>query len=237
MVPAAGNRTDRMKGAHFNRRTVLSIGLGLCVGGCLDTLDNPVLSNASTVAKNLILGYPDLAMKREAISKLPYASMAARIGRGPQSLLILSRLEGADQHWISPDRAVLVTRGGRVVKTYGFPENLRDTMTGPDDPVDRRLHLLAGPLEYTRRMALDVPSPYEVDVDSRFETVGPETITVFEVELETIVVRERNTARQVNWSFENTYWVDNIDGYVWQSTQHIARSFPPVVAQVLKPPG
>jgi len=61
-------------------------------------------------------------------------------------------------------------------------------------------------------------------------------LTIVGIEFDTILVRERNRARVVPWTFENLYWVDPGDGFVWQSRQHIARSFPPVAFQILKPP-
>lgn len=225
---------EAMRRAHITRRSIL--GAGICVGvsGC----NNPVLENAGSVAKNLIVGYPDLALKRDAIAGIPYATMAGRLGRGgPQSLLILGRVSGRDQHWISDDRAVVVTRGGRVVKTYGFPVNLKSTIDFDADPVDRTLHLPDGPRRHRRQVVFDQPERHEFEIASTFETLGRERISIFDVELDTVLVRETNEARQVHWSFENLYWVDYLDGYVWQSRQHIARSFPPLVSQILKPPG
>ena len=52
----------------------------------------------------------------------------------------------------------------------------------------------------------------------------------------TILVREKNSARTLNWRFDNLYWVDPADGFVWKSRQVIARSFPPVHFEILKPP-
>ena len=91
------------------------------------------MKNAASVFKTQIFGHPDLPLTRDGISKLPYASMVARVGRGPQAVLILARVEGEDQHWISgADRSVLVLRGGRIVKTFGFPENLKDTRSNAE---------------------------------------------------------------------------------------------------------
>ena len=223
-----------MRSVHLTRRSILGAGLTLAVSGC----DAPILSNAGSLARGLIAGYPPLDLEREQISAIPYASMAARIGRGgPQSLLVLSRTEGRDLHWISTDQVVLVTRGGRLVKTYGFPVNLKETVQIGDDPVDKTLHRATGRETWTRRMVFDGPQRYEVDVDSTFHPLGRETIMVFEVELVVDVIAERNRARQVNWEFENLYWVDFGDGYVWQSSQHVSRTFDPIFSQVLKPPG
>lgn len=195
------------------------------------------MKNAYDVFKTQIFGYPDLPLSRDAITKLPYASMLARVGRGPQALLILGRVDGEDQHWISGvDRSVLVLRGGRVVKTYGFPENLKQTIDADDDPVDRLLHRLDRPVHHVRYVDIDKDQLFGLPIDSTLSPIGARKITIVEIEFDTMMVRESNSARTVDWSFENEYWVDPGDGFVWKSTQYIARSFAPVHFEILKPP-
>jgi len=218
---------------RISRRSLLATGLCLLTAGC----ENPLYSNAYDIAKTQLFGHPDLPLKRDTIGKLPYASMTARVGRGPQALLILGRISGDEQHWISGvDRSVLALRGGRVVRTFGFPENLKNTRSPYEDPVDRLLHRLDRPVDHLRYIDLDKDGFYALPIDSRFERIGERKITILEIEFDTILVRERNAARLVKWEFENLYWVDPGDGFVWQSHQYIARSFPPVAYQVLKPP-
>lgn len=231
-TPPRGDITACSSG--LQRRRFLLAGAALSLAGCAQ---NVMLSNAGKAAKNLVFGYPDLDVRREAIAKLPYASMAARVGRGPEVMLLLGRIDGAEQHWISTDRSVLVTRAGRIVKTHGFPENLKGSRVDGADPVALGLHRLSGPTSVVRSVDIDVGRHYGLLLDSTFETVGQETISIFELEFNTVLVRERNVARHVNWSFENLYWVDTGDGYVWQSRQHIARTFAAVEAKILKPPG
>ncbi|MBM3490422.1 MAG: YjbF family lipoprotein [Alphaproteobacteria bacterium] len=226
---AKGRRRDGMR-----RRALLLAGAMSSLAGCAQ---NVMLSNAGKAAKNLVFGYPDLDVRREAIAKLPYASMAARVGRGPEVMLLLGRVDGRVQHWISTDRSVLVTRGGRVVKTTGFPENLKDSLVAGVDPLADGAHRLVAPVSYLRSLDLDRERHFGLLLDCTLEVVEPQTIDIVELQFETLLLRERNVARHVNWSFENLYWLDIGDGFVWQSHQHIARSFPPVTTKVLKPPG
>ena len=221
----------------FTRRSFLLGGCSLILSGCITS---PIIGNAFDVAKAQVFGHPDLPLRRSTIAKLPYASMTARVGGGPQAVLLLARSQGDEQHWISGlDRSVLALRGGRVVKTFGFPENLKNTRADKIDPVDRLLHRLdkqTGPLQHTRYIDLDQGPHYGLVVDSTFESLGHRKVRIVELDFETILVREKNLVRTLNWSFENLYWVDPADGFVWKSTQTIARSFPPVQFQILKPP-
>ena len=212
----------KMTTPNPTRRSLLLAGTGLLtslmssllLGGCITS---PIIGNAFDVAKAQVFGHPDLPLRRATIAKLPYASMTARVGEGPQALLLLARNQGDEQHWISGlDRSVLALRGGRVVKTFGFPENLKDTRADRIDPVDRLLHKLTQPVHHTRYLDLDVGPHYGLVVDSVFESLGPRKVRIVELDFDTILVREKNVARTLNWRFENLYWVDPVDGFIWK---------------------
>jgi hypothetical protein len=228
----------KMTKPNLIRRSLLfgsaSLVPGLLLGGCITS---PIIGNAFDVAKAQVFGHPDLPLRRATIAKLPYASMTARIGEGPQALLLLARSQGGEQHWISGlDRSVLALRGGRVVKTFGFPENLKETRADSIDPVDRLLHKLVQPIRHTRYLDLDAGPHYGLVIDSVFESLGPRKLRIVELDFDTILVREQNVARTLNWRFENLYWVDPEDGFVWKSRQTIARGFASVQFEILKPP-
>jgi hypothetical protein len=228
----------KMTKPHQTRRSFLLGGASLLPSLLLSNcITSPIIGNAYDVAKAHVFGHPDLPLRRSTITKLPYASMTARVGEGPQALLLLARSQGSEQHWISGlDRSVLALRGGRVVKTFGFPENLKDTRADSIDPVDRLLHKLTQPVRHTRYLDLDVGPHYGLIVDSVFERLGPRKVRIVELDFDTILIREQNVARTLNWHFENLYWVDPADGFVWKSRQAIARGFPPVQFEILKPP-
>lgn len=163
--------------------------------------------------------------------------MLASSGDGPQVLLILGRSQNAEQHWIAGgDRAAITLKGGRIVKTYGFAENLKQTQSRQPDPVDRFLHRLDKPLSHVRYIDISEGNQFGVPVDSSFERVGEEQVRILEIDFDTILVRERNQARTIRWSFDNYYWVDPVDGYIWKSSQHISRQLPPINYEILKPP-
>jgi hypothetical protein len=207
------------------------------LGGCAEL---PLIANATEAITYAVVGAPDTDINRDAINNLPYASISAKIGSGPRSLLVLGKLENGREHWFSADRAVIVTRNGRIIKTAGFPENLRDTLPGDRDPVNRILHKKwydgkKHEIGFIRR--LDMEGNFGIPVKSKFETLGPREIYIAGIKIETILVKELNRAFSINWTFNNFYWVDAYDGYIWKSSQHIARSFPPIDIEVLKPAG
>ena len=217
-------------GGKITRRTFLAAGCGIAANGCSAI---PVVNSALEVAKLGIVGQPDLPLKREAISKLPYASMTARVGKSQQALFILGFSRGADQHWVTASGQSLVLRGGRLVKTAGLGDDLLFTRALGGDPVDGQLHREGVPPKFSR--IVDAGDSHGLIVDSEFKIIGGEKIMIVEIELRTVLVRERNVARTNNWDFDNYYWIDPGDGFVWKSEQVFARNVPPVRYEILKP--
>jgi hypothetical protein len=200
--------------------------------GCAEV---PLVVNAAKAAKMLIVGDSDPAFNREQIAKIPYATISAKIGRGPKSLLVLGKMERRNLYWISADNAVLVTSNGRIVQSAGFPENLIKTRFHGSDPVDRRLHLNDLPRWSVREIDTNAEKRYGIPIFSEYERLGERNISIAGVNIETILVKENNSTKTVNWRFSNYYWADKYDGFIWKSRQHIARTFPPIEIEVLKP--
>ena len=194
----------------------------------------PVIGNAVNAARSLVSGAPDVPISREYVTNLPYASIAAKIGRGPRSLLTLGRYDGPDLHWISADDVAVVTRNGRVIRTAGIAVGLRDTQGLNDDPVTSGTFDFDG--IHTRIVDLeDLTRTYGVPISSAFEVVGRETITILERDYDTLAVREFNDAATIRWAFQNFFWFDFQTGFMWKSEQHFARNTPPLEIEVLKP--
>jgi hypothetical protein len=218
---------------------IASIYILISLGGCAEL---PLIANAAEAITYAVIGASDSEINRDLISNVPYASISAKIGSGPRSFLVLGKQENGLEHWFSADNAVIVTKSGRIVQTAGFPENLRQTSFKGHDPVNRLLHkkrygsdeML---LTLIRKIDIDLENRFDVPIQSEFETLGPKEIEIAGVKVKTVLVKESNSAFSINWSFTNYYWVDAFDGYIWKSRQHVARSFPPIEIEVLKPAG
>ena len=90
--------------------------------------------------------------------------------------------------------------------------------------------------ELRRLMDFDQPRRYGLMIASGFQDLGPEPVVIAELEWDTRHVRETCRAREIDWSFENDYWIDRQHGLVWKSVQHFHPDMPPVVMELLKPP-
>ena len=223
-----------MAGREKLPRALLAASAVLFLSACTgsSTALDAVLSLQGTV-----LGGADLAITREAVTNVPYASMSARVGRGIEGLLLLSHTRGDEQFWRAEREAVLVLRYGRLVRTAGFNEDLVGSRGLGEDPLEFGLHRLDAPRHFSRTIDSEPGARYEQPIDCVVELVGPRKITIVEIEFDTVLAREDCEARQVPWRFTNWYWVDPVDGFVWRSTQHFARSLPALEFNVLKPAG
>ena len=147
-------------------------------------------------------------------------------------------MNGDSLHWITADRKGLVTRHGRLVQTAGLQGNLRHSQLLDDDPLaGLGTGAQAAPdADLRRLMDFDQPQRYGIMIGSRFQDLGPEPVIIAELEWDTRHIRETCKAREIDWSFENDYWVDRQYGLVWKSVQHFHPEMPPVVMELLKPP-
>lgn len=211
--------------------------VALVAAGLTGCADSPVVVKAARAIRTTVAGAPGLEITREQVSKLPYASMAARVGRGVEALVLLSHAQGDERYWLAGSEAVLVLRYGRLVRTSGFAENLVGSRVLDEDPLEYGAHRLDGPRRFTRLLDTAPSGGYEQPVDCEMVPVGPRKITIVEIEFDTKLVREDCTARRVHWSFTNYYWVDPVDGFVWRSKQYFVRSQPALAYSVLKPAG
>ena len=194
----------------------------------------PVIGNAFNAARTLVTEAPDLPISPEYVANLPYASMAAKIGNGPRSLVVLGRYAGSDLHWISADRAVIVTRNGRVKATFRIGMDLLDTQGLENDPVAAATFAFEG--LHTRTVDLADPRKiYGTPIESTFEVVGRKTIQILGQEKDTIEIEEFNSATSIRWNFRNQFWFDFNSGFLWKSVQHFVRNLPPIETEILKP--
>jgi hypothetical protein len=221
-----------MNSSIATRRHVLVCLAALGATACGD---NPLGRNVIRAIQMTTVGMPGVEINRERVNNLPYASMAANIGKGPRSILILWRTEREDLHWIAADGSAVVTRGGRVVKTAGLPINLRESLPVGNDPISQGLQNTMTPVRAIRM--IDADDAYGMRIDSTIEPLGPATISIAEIDFDTLVFREINQVQHLNWTFENLYWVDPADGFVWKSRQYFSRIYPPLEIEILKPAG
>lgn len=167
---------------------------------------------------------------------LPYASIAITRKGAARALMILGKVEDDELHWISADRAVLVTRNGRLTRTFGLPENILRTEFSDPDYFRKGGLPQTNPTANIRRRVVDF-SPgnrYAVVVNSSLELAGEEIITIGKRQHQTWRYEERCSAAELGWQCINSYWLD-AQGTPWRTTQTIGPQSAPMILEITKP--
>lgn len=224
--------SHRKSSSGLSRRLFLGTAMSLPLAGCGD---KAFFDSLVSTSRYLTVGLEGPELTRKFISDLPYATMRARIGRGPQVLIVLAEKRNANLVWVTGDNIVIVTRAGRVVTVIGIDRSITETAYLSPDPLAGAPHKITEPVTFARTILTDTKERDSYTVDSVIEPVGEEKITILDLNFDTIKLRERNETRYANWAFENFYWVDRNTGFIWRSQQYISRDFRPMALDTLKP--
>lgn len=216
---------------HLSRRTIIGFLLTGLAAGCTK---GGRLPPALASVEKLVTGDKGAGIDREWISNLPYATISARIGSGPNIVLVLAKIDDGNLHWVSSDRGLLVTRGGYLVKTYGLPSNVAstrfETLSHKDAPISA-----SSRITNVRFIDLSDDQLYGVRIDSAIRPAGSEIIDIYDVRIECDIYEEVCRAPTLDWNFVNRFWLEKETGRTWRSIQYIAPSLPPVTLELLKP--
>jgi len=215
------------------RRSIILGGAAVLLSGCGPMVD---LGDSGWVLTDHVSPAPSTPVTRQEIENASNGVLRLRQGRGFETTMTLTGGTTGDLHWISPQRLLIATRNGRVVRSVGFRSNLRTTRFLSPDPVGAGLHRGTDPGELKRLVDLPEGNRFGHLITSRFEVVGGDRVNVLEAARDVLLVRESNVMTPEGWSFENLFWVDPQTGFVWRSVQHIAPGVAPIEIDVLRPP-
>ena len=180
--------------------------------------------------KLLVYG-DDSSIAPEVIKEIPYASMLVKIGNGPKALMILEKISDDEYTWVSADEIYLVTRNGRIIKTAGLPNNLKEIIS-PFNGWNSELFRINDFVSYKTFTDpplnnLKVVSNYFLNNPAEEDLLfGSKTLKLIEEEI---------YSGEVGWSETNKYWLDN-DNFVWKSVQHISPKLPEIYIEITKKP-
>ncbi len=210
----------------------LALVSALAAAGCT-SFDQSDYGQLFHYARRAWSGGGDTVELQQAAA-VPYASIAIRIGDGPQQMLLLASDAGGNRLWTSSSHIVVATHDGRIVRTVGLTRNLSGLTFAP---------LAAGQssgfaVQPAQTLLADFSdlNTYSVPIICHAHAVGARTITILGQSIRTDRVNEDCRSQALNWSFVNSYWLDPASGLVWRSIQHIHPDFATVVIETLRPP-
>jgi len=215
---------------HTQLRNLPLLLLCLLLQACTQTQ-----KGLGETVKLAFLGADDIQMTNEQIDAMPYASMYLRVNGGQQIFVVLGFNEDGQQKWITRDKAMLVTRHGRLVKTLGLADNLNDVSQLENDPLRDALRLTEG-ASWTRTLSWTQDGKPQADTAvSHFTRGKDEVLQIGGQAVACRVWQEEVTTAENGRSWRNTFWVDMSSGQVRQARQTLGADYLPVEFTILKP--
>lgn len=168
---------------------------------------------------------PALVVSRDAVMARPSFQQRLDSPFG-SAVVVLARVEGSEEFWVTSSRQVLVTQNGLIRRTTGFPENLDGSRfvsspTAPSDPFEAGLHKIAAGMESQREVDWMPGYRYGVRIGSRFQPIGIEEHDILGERHRLLRVDEHFAADGVEFSGINRHWVDPQDGFVFITEQSL----------------
>lgn len=190
----------------------------------------PGYVEAFSTLQNAFFGYQE-RIDPEVISNIPYASMLVRIGRGPESLMILESIQKDQYTWVSADGVYFVTKEGRIIKSSGLSNNLFHK----ESVLLKWEDIIYGKQIYTSYFSFSNPTLQNLKVNTTYQYFDfyKETLVFGDKDLS--LIKENLFSDAIGWDEENKYWIDK-NGFVWKSVQHISPKLPPIYIEVTKKP-
>lgn len=218
------------------KKTAVSSALLLlfALSGCSQKVQD--LSETVRVAT---LGYKDVELSRAQITALPYAAIQLKWGQGPRVLSVLGFAEGNELKWLTKDKKMVVTRHGRLIKTLGYPQDLRYVGNIGADPLPNLLHLWQQ--QNAEGMAWGSERDWQpgyysgYPVLSRFSYQGEDTLTILDEPVRLLKFSEQVRYPKLNITDTNTFWLSPSSGEVIKSLQAMGPGLPVFEITVLKP--
>lgn len=181
----------------------------------------------------------DASLTSEQIEEFPYTALYARRGSQPRALIVLGFVDGsgndAQFQWVSANREVMETQGGRVIRTFRFEPDLQTMTNLTNDPLLCARERVA---QYGLEAALDECNlrwTYEIETANQrerrtwrltgeFKVDGQVTVEMADGSSESALkLVERVTSTTAPGKrpaeFENRFWVGE-DGVVIKSRQY-----------------
>ena len=203
---------------------------GLFLQGCTPSQQSMVETFSASLR-----GAPDVTVADDDIRSLPYSTMYLRLNGGQRIFVVLGYRENGLDKWLTQDRAVIVTRSGRLVKTVGLRSNLLEVTNLDGDPLMNAARLHNGARWQRDVRWSEEGEPRSARLISTFTPAGDAVLTIAGQRVDTQVWRESVRAFVPQREWQNTFWIEKTTGLVRQSQQMIGAGVLPAETMLLKP--
>jgi hypothetical protein len=218
-------------------KPIALIGALLLLSGCSSTDASDYTAYYQAVRQSIAAGFGGSPrVTKEQAAAIPYASIGYRLNDGPEQLLVLAINSGGEQLWTSGAHVVIVTRGGRIVRTVGLAQDVSAVTPQKGQQIFAPAEVRGKDLTSVRLEDFPSIPAYGVAVKCAALPKDVETIVILGRGVTARKVDEACRSEALDWSFTDSYWIDPESGFVWRSIQHPAPKDEKVELEVLRPP-
>jgi hypothetical protein len=170
-----------------------------------------------------------------SIAAIPYSTLGVSVGSFSPAVMVLAHIDGEELTWVSSDRAVLVTRHGRLIRTKGLKRDLLGTeFIGPDPLMSDSWPDDEGQSGAKFNMNLNRENESGIGVISSFSEPKPDvTDTLLNGRVQLLRVDEKIVVHQWRWETTNSFWMKT-DGGIVKSRQQFCPEVDPITMEPLK---
>ncbi|BDX04509.1 YjbF family lipoprotein [Planctobacterium marinum] len=190
-------------------KPTLFLLLGLGITAC----SNPLKVHYDNIKLALLLN-EDIAVTLEEVQNSEIDLALIRSGDRPLAKIAKAYHEFDKEKWISKDRAMLVLKNYRIIKTVGFNNDLLAIFSGQKDPLSD----IGGLNGKSWQWQVDWSAgEYGYDVSSNFNS-SKDTVQIMGNSFNVLKITENIIyADGSNW--ENIYWVDEESSLLLKTVQ------------------
>jgi hypothetical protein len=171
--------------------------------------------------KYVLFPSPDVQLSETELAKRSYDSLYAKVGDLPQAVLVLAFIEDDQHKWVSADRAMLVTKSGRIVKTTGFARSLLFSKNNGHDPLSLGLRQLKVGQQFERTSDWTDNSKTGYLQQFKIQNLSQVSLNLLQKNFACTLVEEEVIFPN-NSSFINQFWFESRTGVLLKSRQKTA---------------
>lgn len=188
----------------------------------------------SELLKNLsVLLMPPSDIPQEEVNSVKYSTMQVRIGRSPNTLIVLEEIQDDILKWTSSNFVKIYTKEGMVVKVSGLENELKIKDIDKRHPILTKKFPKKEVINLTNFYTFTNPDLYLLPVKTSFRFDKIEKIKILGEEFLTNVYLEETKDNLISWNFINKYWI-NSEGEIVKSIESFTPKNQPAYVLVTK---
>ena len=180
------------------------------LAGCSSTGNSDYSQFYRAVRQSIAASFGNGRITKSQAAAIPYASMGYRLNDGAEQLLVLATDTNGEQLWTSAAHIVIVTRGGRIVRTVGLPHDVSAVTPRAGQAIAAALpRRSTDRCSYSRLEDFPDIAVYGVALTCNAHLARQADHRRFwAVALSTVRIDESLPQHSLNWSFTDNYWLD-----------------------------